>query len=150
MGFKNTEKTFWSRVIVKNTDECWEWQGYKVQGGYGLFGINYRQILTHRYSWELHFGEIPEGLWVLHKCDNPACVNPEHLFTGTSEDNINDKMIKGRHKAFHGKKHSQETKDKIAKSNTGKRLTKERKQKISESVKKYYDKKSEVNNAPRI
>lgn len=94
-----TEQRFWDKV--QKTDGCWVWTGAKRNKGYGAFtyrvGDRLIQGRAHRYSYELHKGAIPPGLWVLHKCDNPACVNPEHLFLGTSEDNIQDMVKKGRH-----------------------------------------------------
>ena len=75
---------------------CWLWCGGKHRLGYGLFKFNGKTRTTHRISWELHRGPIPSGLCVLHKCDVPACVNPEHLFLGTVDDNNKDKSTKGR------------------------------------------------------
>lgn len=96
---KTTEDRFWEKV--KKTDYCWNWTGSKRNKGYGAFGytVNGRTIQgrAHRYSYELHIGDIPQGLFVLHRCDNPACVNPDHLFLGTNEDNIKDMLSKGRH-----------------------------------------------------
>ncbi len=90
---------------VEKTESCWLWKGVKNEDGYGL--LYYKKILknisTHRASWIIHNGEIPEGLCVLHKCDNPSCVNPKHLFLGTNQDNCNDKMLKKRHKSSIGK-----------------------------------------------
>lgn len=86
---------FWERVKITDAG-CWEWQGWKIPKGYG--GINYlgKKVYVHRLAWILKRGEIPEGLHVLHRCDNPPCINPNHLFLGTNEDNIHDCMSKGR------------------------------------------------------
>jgi hypothetical protein len=72
---------------------CWFWNG-TLSNGYGKMG---RQ-LAHRLSWEAFNGPIPDGLFVLHKCDTPPCVNPDHLFLGTHGDNVRDCLAKGRHK----------------------------------------------------
>ena len=85
---------FWPRVL--KTDGCWIWQGYKDPNGYGQIGRRAKLILVHRLSWELTYGSIPNGLWVLHSCDNPSCVRPDHLFLGTNADNVRDMVAKGR------------------------------------------------------
>lgn len=78
-------------------EDCWVWIGAKNQKGYGLFRISGgKTIAAHRFSYLLYNGEIGE-MNVLHKCDNPSCVNPKHLFLGTNQDNVDDKMKKGRH-----------------------------------------------------
>ena len=71
--------------------------------GYGMFRIKRESYLAHRYSWTLHRGPIPVGLWVLHRCDVPACVNPGHLFLGTHQDNMDDMKRKGRGANSHTK-----------------------------------------------
>ena len=79
-------------------DECWEWKGARVKGGYGNRGIGGgRSALTHRLAYEWVYGPIPAGMHVLHRCDNPPCCNPAHLFLGTERDNALDKCRKGRH-----------------------------------------------------
>lgn len=86
---------FWAKV--KKTEECWEWTAALSSTGYGQIGVNRKLIFAHRFSYVLHYGNIPEGLFVLHKCDNPKCVNPDHLFAGTQTDNMQDCSKKGRH-----------------------------------------------------
>jgi len=95
------EERFWSRV--DKSDDCWEWTRGKFTSGYGSVYFKGKRVQTHRVSWVLTFGEIPEhdsyhGMCVLHKCDNPGCVNPDHLFLGTQQDNITDMIHKHRAK----------------------------------------------------
>lgn len=86
---------FWEKV--RKTDGCWEWLAYTCKFGYGRIGGVRGQVLdAHRVSWELHNGPIPEGICVLHHCDNPPCTNPDHLFLGTLSDNLADMYAKGR------------------------------------------------------
>src|SRR5215831_3340072 len=89
------------RMMAKVTvtdDGCWEISGHRRRmGGYVLFNLGWRRIVAHRASWILHNGPIPEGMCVLHRCDNPPCVNPEHLWLGTQSDNVYDAIKKGRH-----------------------------------------------------
>ncbi len=92
------EARFWPRVEKLGVDECWNWKAGKDWDGYGLFFNNGKLEKAHRYSWRLKNGDIPDGMQILHKCDNPSCVNPSHLFSGTGADNMADKMAKGRHK----------------------------------------------------
>lgn len=75
---------------------CVEWTRYRNQDGYGQVNIGHRMMGAHRVSWEIKHGPIPEDLQVLHKCDNPSCINPEHLFLGTQTENIADMNAKGR------------------------------------------------------
>lgn len=89
-------RRFFSGIKKDSTTGCWEWSGTKNNHGYGMMGVCTDAILVHRYSWMHHYGEIPDGLIVCHKCDNPPCANPEHLFLGTHKDNVHDKILKGR------------------------------------------------------
>lgn len=98
---KTLEERFWS--FVKKTDSCWLWTGTKWEG-YGIISAwnpKQRVLKAHRLSWEIHNGKIPKGkgyygTCVLHKCDNPSCVNPKHLWLGTQKDNLIDMRKKGR------------------------------------------------------
>lgn len=93
--------SFAAKVSIGAPDECWEWQGAQVRYGYGnstLILQGKRVRGAHRVAWVLQFGPIPNNLCVLHKCDNPPCVNPAHLFLGTRADNIRDCIRKGRNK----------------------------------------------------
>lgn len=75
---------------------CWSWSGGKYVAGYGKFSYMGKDITAHRYSWIMYFGPIPDGMCVLHKCDNRECTNPDHLFLGSHQDNMADKDRKGR------------------------------------------------------
>lgn len=86
---------------VHKNEGCWNWSGATMPNGYGLIrsagGRGGNTTLAHRVSYEIHSGsKIPNGLYVLHRCDNRRCVNPEHLFLGTQKDNIRDMIAKGR------------------------------------------------------
>lgn len=90
---------FWDNKIITPTG-CWEWQGTIQANGYGKYhtrihGVK-KKYYVHRLAWELINGTIPLGNQVCHTCDNPLCFNPQHLFTGTNQDNVDDKVLKGR------------------------------------------------------
>lgn len=86
---------FW-KWVKKTPKGCWEWQGCLTKGGYGRFQVHPKTLRAHRVSYFLFNGPIIDSQLVLHKCDNPLCVNPEHLFLGTSKENTDDMIAKGR------------------------------------------------------
>ena len=91
-------------VIDKHN--CWNWIGSKDRDGYGVFGHHRnKQIRAHRASYELHIGEIPKEMMVCHSCDNPSCINPQHLFVGTAKDNTQDMIKKQRRFILFGSNH---------------------------------------------
>ena len=109
VGFQNRTKNFtsillrlgmmnkfWSKVKVGAPDDCWEWQAAKSHKGYGLYMVAYKHWRAHRFAWTITNGKIPENLCVMHKCDNPPCVNPAHLSLGTVKDNNLDRINKNR------------------------------------------------------
>jgi hypothetical protein len=87
---------------------CWEWTASTVPKGYGVIWFQGKQQYAHRVSYQIHIGPIPGGLLILHECDNPRCVNPQHLFPGTSAQNTADMLSKGRHKTnpAHGERNA--------------------------------------------
>ena len=89
---------FFECYVEDEETGCWNWTAGKQSMGYGMMTVKGKRMLAHRYSYELaHTNKIPKGMFVLHKCDNPACVNPDHLFLGTQKDNIRDCIKKNRH-----------------------------------------------------
>ena len=91
---KTTAERFWAKV--DKTLYCWLWTGARGGHGYGNVGVDGRTIRAHRLSYEMVHGQTPDGLCVLHVCDTPLCVRPEHLFLGTHADNHADMAAKGR------------------------------------------------------
>jgi hypothetical protein len=88
------DERFWK--YVEKGDGCWTWNGSIGSAGYGQIYYNGKVSKAHRVSYEINKGPIPDGLWVLHECDNPACVNPDHLHVGTAQDNSDEKIKRGR------------------------------------------------------
>ena len=95
---EQTLKRFWDKV--DKADGCWEWTACLKKGkkgnGYGFFWLHGKNFRAHRFSWIINFGNISDGLCVLHRCDNRRCVRPDHLFLGTVTDNNVDAIKKGR------------------------------------------------------
>lgn len=114
--FELSEKErFLSKVDVRSDDQCWPWlagiKSKKTGFTYGSYYFRSKHDLAHRASYYIFNGDIPEGMFVCHKCDNPICVNPNHLFIGFPVDNTQDKFIKGRANMPKGEQRSKVLKD---------------------------------------
>ncbi len=96
------EKLFWG--FVNNTETCWLWTGGRSTRGYGEISLGGYRDRAHRVSWTIHYGPIPEDGVICHRCDNPPCVRPDHLFLGTQADNVKDMTDKGRRVVVCGEK----------------------------------------------
>lgn len=94
-----TEDRFWAKVVKGGPGGCWNWTGHHNGVGYGMLWAPEagRKVLAHRFSYEMHHGPLPPGVLVCHHCDNPACVNPEHLYAGDYRSNMRDAVARGRH-----------------------------------------------------
>ena len=92
------EARFRRYAVERAPDECWEWAGARSTRGYGELSMpGRRPAKAHQMAWEAVNGPVPDGLWVLHHCDNPPCINPAHLYVGTHADNMRDMRERGRH-----------------------------------------------------
>lgn len=107
----NQSEKFWSYVNIGKPNECWLWNGYCNPDGYGMLRLDVKIQKCHRFSYEDKIGPIEKGLEILHKCDTPACCNPNHLRADTHDENMKDMARKKRSSAykFHGEKHYKAT-----------------------------------------
>jgi hypothetical protein len=88
--YTNKER-FWSKIEIKGPNDCWNWKALLTDSGHGRFRIEDKLFQAHRVAWKLVNGSIPKGMQILHKCDNPSCCNPDHLYCGTHTDNMRDR-----------------------------------------------------------
>jgi hypothetical protein len=93
---ERVKRRFEARLI--DAGDCRVWWGPVNHNKYGLIGVGRGRVSTHRLAWAFSFGAIPDGSMVLHRCDNPPCCNPKHLFLGTHQDNVDDMVRKNRHR----------------------------------------------------
>lgn len=106
------QKRFWSKVNIGDPDKCWNWTASGRGQGYGAIKIDGIVYDAHRIAYIITYGDIPDGMWVLHKCNNRACCNPNHLYAGTRSDNTKDSFNDGtlsliNAKKAHGEAHGQ-------------------------------------------
>ncbi len=94
--YKTAIESFWAKVEKGEPDQCWNWKSGTNNSGYGQFCQAAVKRWAHRFSYELHHGDVPEGLDVMHSCDNRRCCNPAHLTVGTRSENMVDAYKKGR------------------------------------------------------
>jgi hypothetical protein len=94
---------------VNKSSGCWNWKGFIAPNGYGRIKFKGQQSNAHRFAWIAYNGEIPEGLFVCHHCDNKKCCNPEHLFLGAHQDNMDDGKAKKRFRSLAGEAHGMHT-----------------------------------------
>lgn len=115
-GRRPTTERFWEKVEKEGHDGCWIWTGTLRPDGYGVIGLGGREegiARVHRLSYKWARGPIPDGMFVCHECDRPACVNPAHLFLGDAGDNIRDAVKKGRHAHGETASYSKLTKEQV-------------------------------------
>jgi hypothetical protein len=136
------DKIRFEKYFAKNSNNCWIWTGAKNYNGYGRFKYKKKMYGAHRFAYILYKEDIPEELCVCHTCDNPSCVNPDHLWLGTRKENNKDMIRKGRDNTSYwlGKKRSKEARKKMSKAKKGKlsprfwkgkKFTEEHKQNLS-------------------
>lgn len=104
---------FWAKVDKGGAGGCWLWKAARDKWGYGQHGVKMRRVQAHRFSYEMTKGPIPKGMLVLHRCDTPLCVRPDHLFAGTDADNKADSVAKGRHAHGERNSHAKLTEDQV-------------------------------------
>lgn len=133
----NYRERFVDRIMW--TESCWIWTGTTLPAGYGVMWFEGRQLLSHRIAWTVYRGPIPQGMQVLHKCDNPCCVNPAHLFLGTQHDNMHDMIRKNRSKL--GKSQHTQVKGVVTPrhaTSEGRKYTKVSDEQVAEIRQKYF------------